>query len=72
MRSSPSSRRPVRNLDRTGVLAFRSHLPIVLRSFIVGKNTSLSLGEHFGRFVEAQVGQGRYSSASLARGASIT
>jgi antitoxin ParD1/3/4 len=30
----------------------------------MGKNTSFSLGEHFSSFVEAQVGQGRYSSAS--------
>ena len=30
----------------------------------MGKNTSFSLGEHFSEFVEAQVGQGRYSSAS--------
>jgi antitoxin ParD1/3/4 len=30
----------------------------------MSKNTSFSLGEHFSRFVEAQVGQGRYSSAS--------
>jgi len=30
----------------------------------MGKNTSFSLGEHFSRFVEAQVDQGRYSSAS--------
>jgi antitoxin ParD1/3/4 len=28
------------------------------------KNTSFSLGEHFSHFVEAQVGEGRYSSAS--------
>jgi antitoxin ParD1/3/4 len=28
------------------------------------KNTSFSLGEHFSSFVEAQVDQGRYSSAS--------
>ena len=28
------------------------------------KNTSFSLGEHFNQFVEAQVGEGRYSSAS--------
>ena len=28
------------------------------------KNTSVSLGEHFTTFVEAQVDQGRYSSAS--------
>jgi len=28
------------------------------------KNTSFSLGEHFSRFIEAQVGEGRYSSAS--------
>jgi antitoxin ParD1/3/4 len=28
------------------------------------KNTSFSLGEHFTRFVETQVGQGRYGSAS--------
>ena len=30
----------------------------------MSKNTSFSLGEHFSSFVEAQVGQGRYSSAS--------
>jgi antitoxin ParD1/3/4 len=30
----------------------------------MGKNTSFSLGEHFSKFVEAQVGEGRYSSAS--------
>lgn len=30
----------------------------------MGKNTSFSLGEHFGAFVESQVGQGRYNSAS--------
>ena len=30
----------------------------------MSKNTSISLGEHFTSFVEAQVGQGRYSSAS--------
>ncbi|MEJ0045706.1 MAG: type II toxin-antitoxin system ParD family antitoxin [Rhodospirillales bacterium] len=30
----------------------------------MGKNTSFSLGEHFASFVEAQVEQGRYSSAS--------
>ena len=31
---------------------------------MVSKNTSFSLGEHFHNFVETQVGQGRYSSAS--------
>ena len=30
----------------------------------MGKNTSFSLGDHFTAFVEAQVGQGRYGSAS--------
>jgi antitoxin ParD1/3/4 len=30
----------------------------------MSKNTSVSLGEHFSEFVEAQVSQGRYSSAS--------
>lgn len=30
----------------------------------MGKNTSFSLGDHFSAFVEAQVGQGRYGSAS--------
>jgi antitoxin ParD1/3/4 len=30
----------------------------------MSKNTSFSLGEHFNKFVEAQVGEGRYSSAS--------
>jgi antitoxin ParD1/3/4 len=35
-----------------------------LRGSVMSKNTSFSLGEHFSRFVEAQVGQGRYSSAS--------
>jgi len=31
---------------------------------MMSKNTSFSLGEHFSSFVEAQVGRGRYSSAS--------
>jgi antitoxin ParD1/3/4 len=31
---------------------------------MMSKNTSFSLGEHFASFVEAQVGQGRYSNAS--------
>jgi antitoxin ParD1/3/4 len=28
------------------------------------KNTSFSLGDHFNRFIEAQVAQGRYGNAS--------
>jgi len=35
-----------------------------LETPVMSKNTSFSLGEHFNRFVEAQVGQGRYGSAS--------
>ena len=31
---------------------------------MMGKNTSVSLGDHFMAFVEAQVEQGRYSNAS--------
>jgi len=30
----------------------------------MSKNTSFSLGEHFSHFVEEQIQQGRYSSAS--------
>ena len=30
----------------------------------MSKNTSFSLGEHFSNFIEAQVGQERYGSAS--------
>ena len=30
----------------------------------MGKNTSFIVGEHFTGFIEAQVGEGRYSSAS--------
>ena len=30
----------------------------------MSKNTSFSVGEHFNGFIEAQVSQGRYSSAS--------
>ena len=30
----------------------------------MGKNTSFSIGDHFGEFVAAQVKRGRYSSAS--------
>jgi antitoxin ParD1/3/4 len=31
---------------------------------MMSKNTSFSLGDHFSRFIEAQVEQGRYGSAS--------
>ena len=30
----------------------------------MGKNTSFALGDHFSSFVDAQVAEGRYSSAS--------
>lgn len=30
----------------------------------MSKNTSISLGEHFNEFIEAQIASGRYSSAS--------
>jgi antitoxin ParD1/3/4 len=30
----------------------------------MGKNTSFSIGEHFNGFIESQVSEGRYSSAS--------
>ena len=30
----------------------------------MSKNTSFSIGEHFSGFIEAQVSEGRYSSAS--------
>ena len=30
----------------------------------MSKNTSFSIGEHFSSFIEAQVSEGRYSSAS--------
>jgi antitoxin ParD1/3/4 len=30
----------------------------------MSKNTSFSIGEHFSAFVETQIGQGRYNSAS--------
>lgn len=30
----------------------------------MSKNTSFSVGEHFSAFIEAQVSEGRYSSAS--------
>ena len=31
---------------------------------MLGKNTSFSIGEHFSGFIETQVKEGRYSSAS--------
>jgi antitoxin ParD1/3/4 len=33
-------------------------------SAVMGKNTSINLGDHFVSFVDAQVEQGRFSSAS--------
>ncbi len=30
----------------------------------MGKNTSISLGEHFASFIESEVAKGRYASAS--------
>jgi antitoxin ParD1/3/4 len=30
----------------------------------MSKNTSVSLGDHFARFIEGQIAQGRYGSAS--------
>ena len=30
----------------------------------MSKNTSISLGDHFAKFIEAQVARGRYASAS--------
>lgn len=30
----------------------------------MGKNTSISLGEHFSDFIESEVAKGRYASAS--------
>jgi antitoxin ParD1/3/4 len=41
--------------------------PLTYQSLVtsgMSKNTSFSLGEHFSGFVEAQVAEGRYSSAS--------
>jgi antitoxin ParD1/3/4 len=37
---------------------------LVSENLVMSKNTSFSLGDHFSRFVAAQVDQGRYSSAS--------
>jgi antitoxin ParD1/3/4 len=38
--------------------------PVCEESKAMSKNTSFSLGEHFQAFVEAQVSEGRYGSAS--------
>jgi len=36
----------------------------LLRHQILGKNTSISLGDHFERFIQKEISTGRYSSAT--------
>ena len=40
------------------------HLYQILVSFFMARNTSFTLGDHFAAFVESQVAEGRYASAS--------
>ena len=43
---------------------YYQHLVILKKQNIMGKNTSISLGDHFEKFIQQEISTGRYSSAS--------
>jgi antitoxin ParD1/3/4 len=61
---SKASERAYEWLDRLAIPAYSTNYWYFLRPFMMSKNTSISLGEHFDSFVTEQLENGRFASTS--------
>jgi len=52
------------NLNLNLIFESYQKLVILLKSYIMGRNTSISLGDHFEIFVDKKVSTGRFKNAS--------